>query len=473
MRTRLQVNLLAVLLPAAAVSAAPVTTTDELLAAIAGAGPGAVIELAGGTFRLTRTLDVPGGITLKGAGMDKTVLTHVESWKPSPESLPDPEMRLEGLDTDAYLIRIRRDTQGVTLSDMTLQGPQLHGAIFAWFHTGLHLQRLRIKDTLWCGVRTFGLKQAKVHDCEFINAGGRWEKGQPGLKGGITGGGIFACWTSDSEIWNNRFLETRSEPNEHYYGIKGREARRVRIHHNTILTNFSIEFPFENDEDVEIDHNVCSGTVSIPKHAGGPLAKSGRTFHIHHNCFRNSYSIEFVRNGVEIDHNLFDFDPQADHCNLISAFGKAAAPGPASFHNNLVSNPGRGVMWMNEPYGKLDVRNNHIIARTTKTPRTEGLFGFNEKSGFAEFRFADNIIECEGTPRPLFRNDASGAATVENNRLVNITDTARYPNKVAGRPQGPEQPLQFRCGVNGEMSVDGWKTGAARDAAYPGAGSPP
>jgi hypothetical protein len=47
---------------------------------------------------------------------------------------------------------------------------------------------------------------------------------------------------------------------------------------------------------------------------------------------------------------------------------------------------------------------------------------------------------------------------VENNRFVNLTDTARYPNKSTGRPQGPEQPLKFACGVNGELTVDGWKT---------------
>ncbi len=57
---------------------------------------------------------------------------------------------------------------------------------------------------------------------------------------------------------------------------------------------------------VEIDRNVLLAAVSIPKYAGGPAPKSGRTFHIHHNYFRDGYSIEFVRNGVEIDRNLFD-----------------------------------------------------------------------------------------------------------------------------------------------------------------------
>jgi nitrous oxidase accessory protein len=444
--------------PWVVVDGKPVENTASLVAAVRDGAEGATIEIAAGTFKLEATLELKAGMTLKGAGMDKTILTHVEGWKPSTKSLPDPEMKLEGLDTDAYLIRIKRDTEGVTISDLTLHAPQLHGAIFAWFHKKLHVHHVRVQNTLWSGIRTFGMQHARINDCEFIDAGGRWDKGQPGVKGGITGGGLFACWMADTEIWNNRFRNTRTGPNEHYYGIKGRQAKRCRIHHNTIEAGFSIELPFEGDEDVEIDHNILVYAVSIPKWAGGHIPKSGRTFHFHHNYFLDSYSIEFVRNCVEIDHNLFDFDVQQDGGNLISAFGDVAAPGPASFHNNLVSNPGRGVMWMNEPYGKLEVRNNHIIARTTREPRTEGLFGFNDKSGFAEFRFVDNIIECEGTPRPLFRNDASGASTVENNKLVNITDTARYPNKSSDRPQGLEQPLKFQCGVNGEMTVDGWKT---------------
>jgi nitrous oxidase accessory protein len=265
---------------------------------------------------------------------------------------------------------------------------------------------------------------------------------------------------ADSEIWNNRFLRTKTAPHEHYYGIKGRQAKRCRIHHNTIEVNFSIEFPFENDEDVEIAHNICHGTISIPKHAGGPVPASGRTFHIHHNLFRDTYAIEFVRNGVEVDHNLFDFDPARDHGNLISGFGKAPASGPASFHHNLVSNPGRGVIWINEPFNQLDVHHNHIIARTTKTPRTEGLFGFHPACDFKTFRFTGNVIECIGPARPLLRNDASATATIGNNQLINISDTARYSNQRTDEPAGLGGPLKFRCGVNGEVSVQDWKTSA-------------
>ncbi len=120
----------------------------------------------------------------------------------------------------------------------------------------------------------------------------------------------------------------------------------LKVHHNTIETNLSIEFAHENDEDVEIDRNILLGCVSITKHSGGALPENGKTFHIHHNYFTTSYVIEFPRNGAEIDHNLFDLRELEDGGNLISGFGGVASPGPAGFHNNLVSNPGRGVVWI-------------------------------------------------------------------------------------------------------------------------------
>ncbi len=457
MPARIALVLTLALSPAAA--GAPVGTAAALVAAVRDGAEGATVEVAAGTFALDAPLELKSRMTLKGAGVDKTVLTNAPGWEPPTKSLPDPEMTPNGLDSRAYLIRVRDDAAGVTVSDLTLSGPQVHGAVYARASKGLHLHHLRVKDTRWCGVRTFGMTAARIHDCEFVDAGGRWDRGEPGVKGGITGGAIFAVWMSDSEIADNRFVRTRAEPGREFYGVKVREARRCRVHHNTIGANFSLEFPFDNDEDVEIDHNVLHGTVSIPKHAGGPVPKSGRTFHIHHNWFRDSYAIEFVRNGVEIDHNLFDFDPAKDHGNLISAFGDAAAKGPAKFHNNLVSNPGRGVVWMNEVFNNLEVRNNHVVARATVTPRTDGLFGFNPKCDFGTIAIRDNVIECVGPARPLFRNEESYGAAVENNKLVNVSDAGKLANPKAGRPVGLEAPLKFACGARGESTVDGWKAG--------------
>ncbi len=439
--------------------ATPIITTEALVAAVRDGAEGSIIEIGPGTFELNAPLEPKAGMTLKGAGMDETVLTPVASWNPSTDSLPDPEVKTKGLDSYAYLIRLQDKAAGITISHLTLRGPQVHGAIYGFGNEQLHLHHLRIQDVLWSGIRTLSMKHAKIHDCEFIDAGGRWKRGGiPGESGGISGGAIFTIWMADSEIHNNRFSRTIMDKPRAHFGIKGRQGKRSRIHHNTIGVNFSIEFPFEGDEDMEIDHNICHGVISIPKYAGGKVPESGRTFHIHHNYFTTSYAIEFVRNGVEIHHNVFDFDVASDGGNLISGFGKAPAQGPASFHNNLVSNPGRGVIWINEPYDNLVVRNNHIITRTTATPRKEGLFGLNEKSDFSTIQITDNIIECEGLARPLLRKDESYGATIRNNRLNNVSDTDRYENPQTDAKPGPEEPLSFQCGVNGELTVDGWET---------------
>ena len=447
-------------LPCSAFADAKIDTASALVAAVRDGAEGSNIELAAGTYLLEAPLEPKTGMTLTGAGMDQTIVTHVAGWKPSTQTLPDPEMTTKGMDTQAYLVRLRDNAKGITISNLTLRAPQLHGAIFGWANQDLHLHHLRVQDTLWTGIRTFSMQRATIHDCEFIDAGGRWERGKPGEKGGITGGAIFPIWMKDSEISHNRFLRTQLDKADEFYGIKGRQGKRCRIHHNTIEVNFSIELPFENDEDMEIDHNICHGTISIPKHAGGPVPESGSTFHIHHNYFKNSYSIEFVRNGVEIDHNLFDFDLAKDWGNLISGFGKAPAKGPASFHNNLVSNPGRGVIWINEPYNNLVIRNNHIVTRTTETPRTEGLFGFHSECDFTTFVILDNVIECQGQPRPLLRSAESYGSKIENNRLTNVSDTDRYKNPPADRPAGLEEPLKFTGGVHGELTVNGWEVHA-------------
>ncbi len=75
--------------------AAPVKNVAELLEAVAEARPGTVVEIGQGRFELSAPLKVKEGLTLKGAGMDKTIMTHTADWKADPKTLPDPETTLK------------------------------------------------------------------------------------------------------------------------------------------------------------------------------------------------------------------------------------------------------------------------------------------------------------------------------------------------------------------------------------------
>ncbi len=151
---------------------------------------GDAIEIGSGVFRLERPLSPKPGMTLRGAGMAATVITHMATWRPSTKALSTPEATLKGFDKDAYLIRLPDGAAGVSLSDLTLRGPGMHGAIFGVNNREVDVSRVRIQDFLANGIRTFGLKSSRIVDCEFIDAGGRWERGGiRGVDGGVSGGG--------------------------------------------------------------------------------------------------------------------------------------------------------------------------------------------------------------------------------------------------------------------------------------------
>lgn len=412
----------------------------NLAEVIARSAPGDTVRVPPGTYELLAPLKLKPGMTLMGAGADSTVIKAAPSWTPGLEGLPDQD------NPEAYLLALNKSSD-VKVTNLTLTAPALHGAIYADDADRLELSHLQINDFRWSGVRTFRMSGLKVHDCQFIDAGGevQW-----------TGGALFTTYTENSEFWNNLIQKTEGL-DRNFYGFKGRGGSNLRFHHNDVRVNFSFEFPFENDRNIEIDHNRFDGVISIPKFGGGPVLGEGRSFHIHHNWLKNSYALEWTRNSAEIDHNLFDFEVNQDSGNLISSFGDKPAPGPTDIHDNLINNPGRGVFWANGPYNRFRFYNNHV--KSSGKDRQEGFFGFHPATDFDTIEIRDNIIEnTADNPRPLVRNDASYRATVQNNRLVNISDADRFTNAATGAPQGPREPLQFAVGVNDAYQVDGWST---------------
>ena len=450
--------LAALLLLAAPPAAAQVTTADELVAAVTGGAAGDRVVVAPGVFELSEPLRPKAGMTIEGAGPDQTVLVGAASWVPGTGGLPDNAVDHRTVNRGAYLVDLGDRVRDVTITNLTLRGPALHGAITGNDCDGLEVRGVLVDDFLWSGIRTFRMGGATFVGNEFVNAGGQFRD---------TGGAIYATWFSDTEIAHNVMRRTDGR---NFYGVKGRQARRVRIHHNTIMAYFTIELPFESDEYVEIDHNYLLAPVSIPKYAGGVVPEGGYTFHIHHNYFRSSYALEWTRNGAEVDHNLFDSKLEDDKGNIMASFGKTPAEGPTRFHNNLVKNPGRGVFWAEGVFNNIEFSNNHVIANKTPTPRTDGLFGFNGNSDFSTVSVTDNVIEVIGLDRPLMRNDQSYSATIQNNRLIGVSDTDRYENPQTGAPQGLLEPLAFRLGANEAYEVDGWELREVADGPAPPTG---
>jgi len=433
---------------------AAVSTVADLMTAVNNGSSNATIDVGPGTFSLTSGLKPKAGMTIRGAGAGLTIITAASSWSPGATGLPEDPVNLSTIDRTAYLFDLGDGPRSVTISNMTLTGPQHRGAIFGNNCDSLVLYNLHIESFLWSSVRLFNVDYGKIHDNVLLNAGGKY--------GSETPGAIFVAWIKNSEIWNNHIYRTSGGL---FYGIKGRGETNCRVHNNTIEVDFSIEFPFETDQNVEIDHNALWATVSIPKSRGGNVFAGGYSFHIHHNWFKQSYSIEGPRNSLIVDHNLFDFATSWDDGNLLSCWPAGLASGPYEFHNNLIKNPGRGLCWIADGQNNVSWHNNHVIANKTHTPRTDGLFGILGSTNYSTVSIKDNIFECREIQRPLMRQGFD--AKIENNTLIGISDTSRYANPSTGAPRGPLEKLSFTCGVNGEFTVDDWNAFPSPLAALP------
>lgn len=403
-----------------------------------------------GRFDLKKTLDVDSPhINFEGAGKDVTCIKSSNSFQIYSEEVTDTGADLASINREAYLFNLDQNANNIMFKDITLSGPEVHGAIFGFKSDDLEVRDVVFDNFFWSSIRLYIVSYASIHDNIFINAGGRANGDS-----GFAGGSIFATYLESSEIYNND-ISWRSERDSAAFGIKGRKFSNIHIHHNTIKTkNFSIELPFENDKYVEIDSNYIAGPVSIPKDSGGTVPEHGYTFHIHHNYFTNSYSFEWPRNGAEIEENVFIFDTKQDIGNLISSFSDSKASGPTLFHSNLIINPGRGVFWSHGILNNFSFYNNEVIVNETLTPRTEGLFGFNPETNFRTIEIRNNIIEVNGVSRALMRNEVSYSAVIENNTLLGISDSDRFENPDTGAPRGILKHLLFQVGVNSEFTVD-------------------
>lgn len=445
-----------------------VTNVTELVDAVNNQPPGTTITLSPGVYELPAALRLKPGMSMIGAGVGQTVLRNAPGFNfPLAQSYGS-DTNFEFSFRDRYLIDLGRDLGDFTIRGMTLSGPGVYGGVHFIACSNVTLSDLEFLDFMWSGIRGYIGSNFTITRNRFLDAGGQTVN--PNGSFGATGGSMFLTYLSNSLIQNNRIERSVTSP-DNVYGIKGREFRSVRVVDNTIRVGFSIELPFENDYYVDIENNYLQSAVSIPKFAGGSLPPTGQeryTFRIRNNYFRQSYSIEGPRNGLIVENNVFDFAATDDGGNLMSSFDPSSqnplAPGPVTFRNNLVINPGRGVFWSDVVYNNLTFANNHVFANeSTPSQFPQGLFSFRafspaqggQTTNFATIFLLDNVVDVLGTSRPFIRQTSTYAANISNNLLINVSDIASVPNPSNGAPRGLQSLLAFNVGVDGEFPVNG------------------
>ncbi len=454
--------------PCGAQLSVTVTNAAELMNAVNNGAPGTTVNVAAGVYELTSSLRVKSGMTIAGAGAGLTTVRNSATFQFVAAPSYDADVNFEYSNPNAYLFDLGRDQANIALRDMTLTGPQVYGGVHAVAVTNVTLTGIHFSNFMWSGVRVYVMTNATITNNRFTGAGGQTVNADGSF--GVTGGSVYLTYLSNSVIANNRF-ERGAARTDNVFGIKGREFRSVDIINNTVVCDFAIELPFENDYYVDIENNYLDGVVSLPRYAGGQLPPTGSnpyTFRILRNYFTKSYSVEGPHNGMTFAENVFDFPVDSDYGNLFSSFDpyseSPAASGPLEFSNNIVINPGRGVFWSDVVWNNLSFINNHILCNELAPSQyPDGLFSFRESSpalggqatDYATITIADNVVRVIGQARSLIRQSSGYGANISNNQLINVSDGGSMANPQTNVPRGLVAPLTFDVGVNGEFHVDG------------------
>jgi len=433
-----------------------VSNAEQLLSAVNNGAAGDTINVAAGTYSMTGTLSPKANMTIKGAGITSTILQPEANWNPGTLGLPIGPTDVSD-NSAAYFFNIGSNAH-VTISDMCMDGKkQLQGAVLGNGSNYLTVYNVYFHDYTFTGVRVHDASNLVVHDCEFINMA-------------IVGmdpesAAICFSYISNSQFYNNQFYFAThgvyygdGVNAGNYFGIKGRQLRQSRIHHNTIMINFSIELPFEKDYDVEIDHNYLAGMISVPRDGdGGGVPASGVSFHIHHNYISAGWVLEWERNCVELDHNLIDNSRQAEGNIIGGWYDNSVYPGPTKIHDNLMTNIGLGILDIGR-FNNTQIYNNWVKTTDFKAAGKTLLIIPTGPTDIdrSSWVIKDNIFDCSAQARALFWQDLGAGFTIQNNTMINVTDTANYSNPNTGATRGPLAPLHFTCGSHGAYTVNQW-----------------
>lgn len=404
------------------------------------------IHVGPGEYVATRTAYPPNGVSIVGrkpSGNDVSRIIASREW-PLPK-LADHEHDGQ----DQYLIAATakrpgggwRTVKDLTITSLELCSPPDHritGAIFIRDGANIKLTHLNVHDFRWNGLRvTFCKQQVEIAHCTLTDAS---TERLPHREGGL----IRTRWLGDARIHHNRIIARKTGG----YGYKGGGHVKVRFDHNYVDTRyFAFESPFENEFEVELDHNHLTACISIPKFLQTDPKTKGYeySYRIHHNYLTDSYTIEGPRGYLEFDHNWVHVEKPGGR--IYSHHG-AKSTGPIRIHHNVIENVDRSLIWMNEGLvEKMAVFNNTITCADAGSRGWNILSAWSgERMGHWEFR-NNVVVAAWSQPRGVHHQERGvpDKMLVRDNLFVNFRDVpaGNHVDQDPGLQRGGTKPAPF------------------------------
>ncbi|MEY4243843.1 MAG: hypothetical protein RLZZ245_1428 [Verrucomicrobiota bacterium] len=293
-------------------------TAFRTLAAAARATPAGkhTIHVAPGEYQETESSILAPGVSITGAGIDKTVFR----WN-ALCSLAENPMKF---DFDAFMIQMK-DSTDASISGLTIIGTlpydkRAHGGILAHEVRNVQIHNCEVIGLEFTGIWLSQATNSSVHNCRFEDCA---HPSQQSCSGGLQLGDLTDCAIHHNHIRENRgaygiktWKTAWTNPTD-WFGLGQNKVKltRVHFHHNDIKVrqqgawgggqpNMALELWNSDPADCEIHHNRVNGCVSLVD--GG---KAPKTIRIHHNLFflepGYSYAIEAGHHNMEIDNNVF------------------------------------------------------------------------------------------------------------------------------------------------------------------------
>jgi hypothetical protein len=410
------------------------------------ANQGFTIVLSAGTFVESGLIEVPLGVSILGAGVDKTILKAASSFYYYPSS--------PAYATDKFLISLNeynpRDGNQ-TLSGFTIDGDgkKLHGGIYVRLRNKVIIENVKVQNTNFTGIWLWDMKDSKLVNTQIINSS--W---------GSTAYCVGALNVGNLE---NVEIDRLNINEDRGYGIKAigpngnNNIINVKIHDSRVSVhpfglwnggsapNIAIELWQVNLVRSEIYNTYVDNTISLINSNATP-STGIQTIRVHHNVLDMmtraagaGYAVELTIHDAEVDHNYF----------LKGKYGIANWDHPMknwNIHHNTfygLENYYPGEIVRSQWSGLHNVKfyNNTVEFTGTKTMSVIGLYGGTSSNiDIKNNLFINNNTGYSYYPNQLvhLENGASvSVLTVKNNlfdRLEIGSVAGTYGNNLTSDP---------------------------------------